>query len=352
MPQVNAVVTPTSGPTQLDPGDPTGNLIGATKTTPVGFFGNTPIVQPGGAGSAGGAVGTVTVYAVTVTATSVAPNTSAEQTFTVTGVATGQAVSVTKPTVDAGIAIVGARVSATNSVAITYANDTAATITPTAGQTYLFDVIPAPMTISATLTPAAVGPNAMSEQQFAVNGIPAGAPLVVNKPTAQAGLGIVDVRVPAAGLVDITFANFTAATVTPTAGESYLFFAAPSIALAPVFRTLTAALTPVSVAANTTAEQTFTVAGLPANSQVVVNKPSVTPGLGLGGARVSALNTLALNYVNNTASAITPPAETYVIGTFEGAAPAAGSSTAYNGQVGGSTGDHAALVALGLVAGP
>lgn len=347
MPLVTATPSSTSGPTQIDPGDPSGSIFTAN---PIGFFAKSPILQPSGGGSLTGIPGTMTVYAVTVTALSVAPNTTAEQTFTVTGVATGQTVAVTKPTVNAGVAIVGMRVSATNTVGITYANDTAATITPTLGETYLFDVAPVAMTISATLTPAAVGPNAFVEQQFNVSGVAAGSALVVNKPTAQAGLGIVDARVVGNGVVGITFANFTAATITPTAGESYSFFAAAQVQIANVFRAFTATLTPVSVAANTTAEQSFTVAGLPANSQVIVNKPTVTAGLGIGNARVSALNTLTLTYVNNTASAITPPAEVYTIGAWEGAAPAAGSSTAYNGQIGAS--DHAALVGLGLIAGP
>lgn len=348
-----ATVNPINNPnTQLGPSDPVGTQVGGPVAGPLGFFGVTPVPQPAGQGSLEAIPGTVTVYATTVTATSVAPNTTAEQTFTVTGVATGQVVAVTKPTTNAGLGIVGMRVSATNTVGITYANDTAATITPTAAETYVFDVIPVAMTISATLTPAAVAPNTMIEQQFAVNGLPANSPLIVNKPTAQAGLGIVNARMVSAGVVGIDFANFTAATITPTAGESYLFFSAPDLSLAAVMRSLSVTLTPVSVAANTTAEQTFTVVGLPASSQVVVNKPSVTPGLGIGNARVSALNTLAIDFINNTAAAIVPPSEVYIIASFPGVAPAAASSTAYNAEVGGGVADHAALVALGLVGAP
>jgi hypothetical protein len=352
MPVATAVVNTLNATTQIDPGDQAGEVLGGAATQPLGFFGKTPVVQPPSQGLNAGISGAVSVAAVTVTATSVAPNTTAEQTFAVTGAATGQLVAVQKPTVDAGVAIVGVRASAAGSVAITYANDTAATITPTATQTYTFELIPAAMTISATLTPAAVAPNTMSQQLFAVNGLPAGVPVLVNKPTAQAGLGIVDAFMSSAGVVAITFANFTAATITPTAAESYLFCATAAISIAEVMRSISAALTPVSVAANTTAEQTFTVAGLPANSQVVVNKPSTTAGLGIGGARVSALNTLAINFVNNTASAIVPPAETYQIAVFPAAAPAAGSSNTYNSQLGGGSADHNALVNLGLVAGP
>jgi len=327
-----------------------GTLLGVSPLDEIGFFGKTPIQQPGSTGSLRGATGTVTVYATTQSPTSVAANTSAEQAITVTGVATGQLVIVNKPTSQAGLVVATARVSATNTVQITFGNDTAAAITPTASETYYVTAIPASMLYTAVLSPAAVGPNITAEQIFAVAGVGAGAAVAVNKPTAQAGLAILGARVVAAGSIAITFQNFTAATITPTASESYLVFAQAGLGLAPVEQVLTAALTPVSVAANTTAEQTFTVAGLPANTPVFVNKPSVTPGLAIAGARVSALNTLAINYSNDTAAAIVPPAETYTIGSFPTAAPAAGSSTAFNAAAGG--GDHGAMVSLGLLAGP
>ena len=55
---------------------------------------------------------------------------------------------------------------------------------------------------------------------------------------------------------------------------------------------------------------------------------------------------------HSTAAAITPPTEVYTIASFPAASAAAGSSNAYNAQVGGGVSDHQALVALGLVAGP
>ncbi len=68
-----------------------------------------------------------------------------------------------------------------------------------------------------------------------------------------------------------------------------------------------------SVAANTTAEQTFTVTGLTTADKVFVNKPSVNAGLGIVNARVSAADTLAITFVNATAAAIDPAAETYAV---------------------------------------
>lgn len=350
MPVATATVTSTAGPIQLDDGNPNG--WNTTPGTPGAFFGATPVPQPASQGVNYGVVGSVTVAAVTCTPTSVAPNTTHEQAFAVTGAATGQVALAQKPTTDAGISLVGVRASASGSVAIQFANDTAATITPTAAETYTFELFPSSMVISATLTPAAVGPNLFTEQSFNVGGIAGGSVLIVNKPTAQAGLGITNARVIAPGVVGITFGNFTAATITPTAGEVYRFVATPSVAIAPVFKTLAALLTPVSVAANTTAEQTFTVAGIPNGSQVQVSKPTATLGLGIGNARVSAANSLVINYINNTSSAITPPAEVYTIMVFPAAAPAAGSVTTYNAMSGGTISDHAALVSLGLVAGP
>lgn len=78
---------------------------------------------------------------------------------------------------------------------------------------------------SAVLSPVAVAANTTAEQIFAVAGVSVGDVLQVNKPTSQAGLGIVGVRVSSAGNVGINFSNNTAAPITPTAAETYLFSA-------------------------------------------------------------------------------------------------------------------------------
>lgn len=73
------------------------------------------------------------------------------------------------------------------------------------------------------------------------------------------------------------------------------------------------ALDVASVAANTTAEQTFTVTGLTTDDLVFLNKPSNNAGLGIVNARVSAANTLAITFGNFTAAGIDPGSETYKI---------------------------------------
>jgi hypothetical protein len=91
--------------------------------------------------SSGIITGNVTSFGVAAVALSpaeVAANTSAEQTFTLPGLRAGDViVGVSKPTTQAGLGIVGWRVSAANTVAITFVNATGSPITPTASQTYL-----------------------------------------------------------------------------------------------------------------------------------------------------------------------------------------------------------------------
>jgi len=81
----------------------------------------------------------------------------------------------------------------------------------------------------------------------------------------------------------------------------------------PRVRTYSVALTPVSVAANITAEQTFTVAGLVINDIITLTKPSLDAGIGVVNVRVSVADTLAITYINATAGALTPTSETYKI---------------------------------------
>jgi hypothetical protein len=68
-----------------------------------------------------------------------------------------------------------------------------------------------------------------------------------------------------------------------------------------------------SVAANISAEQTFTAPGVLLGDMVFVNTPSVgtatlNAGLGVTGARVTAANTIGLRFMNSTAGALDPSA--------------------------------------------
>lgn len=78
-----------------------------------------------------------------------------------------------------------------------------------------------------TLSPASVAANTTAEQLFSSTGIGliAGDFVYINKPTAQAGLGIVGARVTStADQLAITFSNNTASPIVPTASEGYLVY--------------------------------------------------------------------------------------------------------------------------------
>lgn len=90
------------------------------------------------AGIITGNVQSMGVASVTLSPAEVAINTTAEQTFTVPGLRTTDVLlNVTKPAAQAGLGIVGFRVTAADTIGITFANVTGGAITPTASQTYL-----------------------------------------------------------------------------------------------------------------------------------------------------------------------------------------------------------------------
>lgn len=78
---------------------------------------------------------------------------------------------------------------------------------------------------SAALTPSAVSANTCAEQTFTVTGVAVGDVIAVNKPAAQAGLGVAGARASGANQVGINFCNATGSPITPTAAETYLFTA-------------------------------------------------------------------------------------------------------------------------------
>lgn len=90
------------------------------------------------AGVITGNVQSMGVASVTLSPSSVAANTTAEQTFTVPGLLASDVIlDVTKPTAQAGLGVVGTRVTAANTLGITFSNNTASPIVPTASQVYL-----------------------------------------------------------------------------------------------------------------------------------------------------------------------------------------------------------------------
>lgn len=424
---------------QISDGTPDGQILGRSSTDPISFYNGATVAQPSGTQQAavprGQAAGIVATYSTTQSPTAVTTITTVESTLTIqsgTGgqmlLATTDLVIVNKPTAQAGLGVGNAYVSSSNTVKINFSNPTGSTVTPTGSEAYGFVALRGVGSFTQALTPAAVPANTTAEQQFTItttsigggSGLPVGELLQVVKPTNQTGLDITGCRIVSSNVIGITFSNVTAAPITPTAAESYRMFSIAGLDAAnndvmygfnvgtvgaitagvvisggattltgvlatdvvtgvfkptpqatatniatpiygiPTANTMTLyflgtgtgstptasevygirtwrmnpaaplllytpTLTPVSVAALTTAEQTFTVTGLVAATPVWVNKAtSATNGLGIAGVRVSAANTLAITYINTSASAIVPPAEAYVVGNFQTPLPGAG----------------------------
>lgn len=77
-------------------------------------------------------------------------------------------------------------------------------------------------------------------------------------------------------------------------------------------------LTPSSVATITAPVQTFaaTGIGLLITDTVIVTPPGTTAGVAQAASYVSATDTLAIQFVNPTVGALTPPAGTYLVTVF------------------------------------
>ena len=264
-------------------------------------------------------------------------NSASEQTFSVPGLGAGFLVQVMKPAAQAGLDLGGCRVVTDNVLGITFINATAAAITPTAAETYSvwatpgFDAINNDVfygfnvgTVGAIGAGIVVTGGATTLTGMLATDIITG----IQKPTAQAvatNYAIPAYGIPTADTLTLYFAG-VGTGMTPTASEVYGIRTARLNPAAPLV-VFTQSLAPVSVAALTTAEQTFSITSpntLIAGSVVWVNKSSSTAGLAIVGMRVSAANTLALTYANMTGTAIVPPTETYTIGNFQVPAPGAG----------------------------
>lgn len=234
-------------------------------------------------------------------------------------------VVLNKPTTNAGIGICGVRVTGNNSIAIRFANPTAAGVNPT-DETYSFVAInglslhgsivcytfkTGTVTTVATITTA--------ERDFTINGLAVTDRVVgnISKPTLNAGVAPCSARVKSANTLAVTYVNPTAGSVQPSDEVCSVYIDKSATNPPPILEQFTTVLQPTAVATDTTAEQTFTVAGLDSGAPVCINVAegagwdadlgeALGLGLGIVGCRVSGANTLALTFLNLTAAAKTP----------------------------------------------
>lgn len=311
-------------PTVILSGGNDPNTYKTGTTSGIGSGTGASSTYPGGCGATGVAIINSSGAVVGVQITNPGSGYTVAPTVTFIGgnnIAPGMLAMVSKPTLNAGVGIGGARVAGNNSVAITFVNNTAAVVTPTSEAYTIFVSNEMPVVnkthlygVSATF--GGTGASTTSEQSVSLTGLSTTDTILgVSKPTAQTGLIVGTGRVSSANNLSLVFGNISPSMITPTAQETYTLGAWKRTTTDPLL-IYTPLLSPASVAANTTAEQTFTVTGLVSGSAVWVNKPSYQVGLSITGCRVSAADTLAITFQNNTAAAIVPTAEVYTVGNF------------------------------------
>jgi hypothetical protein len=246
----------------------------------------------------------------------------------------GMIAHVNKPSATAGLGIGNVRVVGPYQIGVEYINDTVSTITPPT-EVYRFLVtneLPAVNNIlqyvwtAATPIMGLLGAltGTTLEMPVTISGILANDLIAggASKPSAQTGISPGSVRIAAASLIQVQLIGTGCATIT--AGEYWNIPvwrqqpAAPSNLLYPYLSFTSQA------AASTTTEISVSVVGVPANSMVYVNKPSMTSGLALTNSRVTGLNSVALQFHNTTSAAITIPSEVYTVECFNTPVPAAG----------------------------
>jgi hypothetical protein len=271
-------------------------------------------------------------------------NTTTEQIFTLATSATspiiclpGTLAIVNKPTNQAGLAYSQfGRVVAQNQVAVQFGVVTSGAVTtgvtPTAAETWNFAFLPQLAAYCQTFVygipavNAATAASSCSEGTSAVTGILASDIVSgISRATTQVSTSVIGGYVGAANQINVQYIN-PFASATPTSSEVYLATIQRNAPLHPlmIYSTTCAATT---CAATTTVEATTTVTGLVVSSSVIVNKPTLTPGILVVNARVSAANTLAIQYANLTTTSISIPAEVYTIGNVQLQGPGLGNTT-------------------------
>lgn len=94
------------------------------------------LLQVGG----GALISGIAIYSTSIAPASVSSQSTSEQTFTVSGLATSDKVMVNPPASTGSVALCSARVSSTSTLALTFVNPTAGSLTPASGTYAIFAI--------------------------------------------------------------------------------------------------------------------------------------------------------------------------------------------------------------------
>jgi hypothetical protein len=241
---------------------------------------------------------------------------------------------VNKPSATTGLGIGNVRVAGPYQLGVEFVNNTASTITPI-GETYSFLVANEFSAVKNIMeyvwtanTPimgvlgVATNTNVMAPATL-VGILSTDYPVAVSKPSGTT-VALGNLIVSAASLLNAQLIGSQCQTLT--AGEYWNATIwrrkpqAPSNLLYPYL----SFTSPITAAGTWEVQQTVT--GVPALSQVQVNKGSHTSGIAITNARVSAANTIQLTIQNITSGNISLPTEFYTVEVFNTPAPGAGNN--------------------------
>ena len=323
----------------LTDANPDGWNVGQSPTDKIGFYGAPPIAQkanPYQGPIQAQPMGEVVNFFTTQSPSAVAANTTAEQTFTVTGLQTTDFIlAVNKPTAQAGLGIGNWRISAANTLALTFSNNTASSITPTASQVYNVVVLRGFPVISAALTPAAVAANTSAEQQFSIAPVAPVATSTINSTGQVTGVNIAS---EGSGYIVPPTVVFAGGGPNPSYVGSGTFAGGddPPATAAMPYGSGAAGIALINSSGNVVGVQmthygsgyqaapaVSFVGGvaIPKGFLLAVSKPTCDAGVGIGGCRVVSDNVIGITYFNNTSAAVTPTAQTYTMLAVTSLAP-------------------------------
>lgn len=280
------------------------------------------------------------VNSVALTPASVAANNTAEQQFTVTGIAPGMLVALTKPTDQQSLGIAGTRVVSNNVLGVTFINTGNTAITPSA-ETYNYVAMAGAAPISPYITfginmsqagvITVTGAGPLTATNITVTGVQnsdqvigIGQNILMNASTVTGDKPIligaqVSTQVP--NQVQLKFLNaVTPSTITAISTDTWLVPMLRQNCEAPM-TVYPATVTTANIGPFTCTEIGVTVTGITVSCAILVSKPSFTSGIGVLGYRVSSVaatgSTVGITFGNPTSATIAIPTETYSVAAFK-----------------------------------
>ena len=302
-----------------------GYQIGSLSSTPVGMFGVTPAAQRSNANqlsvSTAGTAGTLlSVQSISLPAQGLGANTTVSQAFTTTGspILGGDFLAVNPSAgvvAGGGIGNVRAHTATNGAVIMQFFNvGTTATVTSYPAGQYLFASFRG-LASSIALTPAAIPANSVSEQIFNVTGVSTDDLVFVSKAAENVGVGLAGVRAAGNNMIGITFMNVSTAAITPTAAETYSYFATSGLSANSNVMLYGVNVGTLSViAGNATTNwvvvsQTATCSSILATDILFgISKPTLQAQIGIVGQRITTANVVGIDFATGSVTGVTPTA--------------------------------------------